>query len=169
MLNDRAKLNRYRDLLVVWDHFHRAFGPNMPLTRCQTGYKQWDINYEGVAHYGMIPDFLQDLHNVGMQPQDLSVLFRSANAFADMWTRCLESSYWFTPRFFGPIQSLAGNELTLSFTRGNVQVEVEETSDAASSVWSPADVTEYTTNGIVITMRIPAAERARFYRLKIRP
>ena len=60
-----GKRARYQDLLIVWNDYHRTFGNNAPLTRCQTGpYKQWDINFEGVAHYGLIPDFLQDLSNV---------------------------------------------------------------------------------------------------------
>lgn len=162
-----AKLARYRDLLVVWNHFHRAFGSNIPLLRCQTGYEQWGINFEGVAHYGLIPDFLQDLRNVGMQPQDLSVLFRSADEFARMWTKSLDASFWFTPQFFGPIQSLGDGELLISFTHGDQDVSVEENSDPASPGWTSAHVNEYLTNGIVTTIRIPATAQSRFYRLRI--
>lgn len=164
---DSAKLARYHDLLVVWNHFHRAFGTNTPLLRCQTGYKQWDINFEGVAHYGLIPDFLQDLRNVGMEPQDLSVLFRSANEFAGMWTKCLDASFWFTPQFLAPIQVVADGNLLISFTHGDLDVSVEETSDLASSSWAPADVTAYVTNGIITKIEIPATAQSKFYRLRI--
>jgi microsomal dipeptidase-like Zn-dependent dipeptidase len=65
---------------------------NRQLTRCRSGEKTWDINTEGVAHYGLLPDFLQDLDNVGMQPAEMSVLFRSAEDFARMWEKSLRAS-----------------------------------------------------------------------------
>ena len=89
---DTNKTARLVMLLRVWDDYHKAQGRNIPMKRCQLGFKQWDINYEGVAHYGLMPDFLQDLHNVGLNAPDMSVFFRSAEAFAQMWTRCLEAS-----------------------------------------------------------------------------
>ena len=85
--------SRYLHHLKVWDDYQKAFGANTPMKRCQSGFKQWDINFEGVAHYGLLPDFLQDLSNVGMQSRDLSALFRSAEDFAEMWTRCLKGSF----------------------------------------------------------------------------
>ena len=162
---DSTKLARYRDLLIVWNHFHRSFGPNIPLTRCQTGYKQWDINFEGVAHYGLIPDFLQDLHNVGMDPQDMSVLFRSADEFATMWTKALDESYWFTPRFYGPIQRL-GNDVFVTFTHGDQDVSLETAEDLSSPDWQDASGTQSLTNGIITTIRIPVTSQSRFFRLR---
>ena len=85
--------SRYLHHFKVWDDYQKIFGTNTPMKRCQSGFKQWDINFEGVAHYGLLPDFLQDLSNVGMQSRDLSVLFRSAEDFAQMWTRCLNASF----------------------------------------------------------------------------
>jgi formylglycine-generating enzyme required for sulfatase activity/microsomal dipeptidase-like Zn-dependent dipeptidase len=86
-------LDRYRHQLKVCDDYQKIFGANAPMKRCQSGFKQWDINFEGVAHYGLLPDFLQDLSNVGLESPDLSVLFRSAEDFARMWTRCLNASF----------------------------------------------------------------------------
>lgn len=160
-----TKLARYRDLLIVWNHFHRAFGPNTPLTRCQTGYKQWDINFEGVAHYGLIPDFLQDLHNVGMEPQDMSVLFRSAEEFARMWTKSVDASYWFQPHFFGPIESL-GDGISINFTHGDEKVSVEETANLSSPKWQSANSNQSVTNGIITTIQVPVTNHTRFYRLR---
>jgi hypothetical protein len=85
-------LDRYQNLLKVWDDYQKIFGTNVPLKRCQSGSKQWDINFEGVAHYGLLPDLLQDLSNVGLEARDLSVLFRSAEDFARMWTQSLKAS-----------------------------------------------------------------------------
>ena len=86
-------LKRYLHQLKVWDDYQKIFGTNTPMKRSRSGSKQWDINFEGVAHYGLLPDFLQDLSNVGMEARDLSVLFRSAEDFAQMWSKCLNSSW----------------------------------------------------------------------------
>jgi microsomal dipeptidase-like Zn-dependent dipeptidase len=62
---------------------------NAPLTMAQTGPKRWNYNNEGVAHYGLLPDFLQDLKNIGMSPQERSSFFTSAEYFAQMWEKSL--------------------------------------------------------------------------------
>ncbi|HEX2574688.1 MAG TPA: membrane dipeptidase [Polyangia bacterium] len=62
------------------------------LPRAKTGYKSWDINEEGVPHYGLMPDFLQDLSNVGVNAEDLTWLFRGAEAFARMWEKSVRAS-----------------------------------------------------------------------------
>lgn len=66
--------------------------PNGLLTMAQTGAKKWNYNTEGVAHYGLIPDFLQDLKNIGMAPQQRSSFFMSAEYFAQMWEKSLKVS-----------------------------------------------------------------------------
>ncbi|MDB6040374.1 MAG: peptidase [Verrucomicrobiales bacterium] len=93
IVSNQDYFDRYLHHSDVWDDYQKIFGTNAPMKRCQTGFKQWDVNFEGVAHYGLLPDFLQDLRNVGMQPRDLSVLFRSAEDFAQMWTRSLNASF----------------------------------------------------------------------------
>lgn len=50
--------------------------------------KKWSINTDGVAHYGLLPDFIQDMKNVGITNKDLSPLFLSAEYFAQMWEKC---------------------------------------------------------------------------------
>jgi hypothetical protein len=67
-------------------------GPNIPLHPLRTGLRTWDINTDGVAHYGMIPDFLQDLRNIGIEPQDLTPLFHGAENFARTWERTRRAS-----------------------------------------------------------------------------
>ena len=61
---------------------------NEPLTRSVAGRRDFDINIDGVAHYGMFTDFLQDLANVGLAPDDRSVIFRSAEDYIEVWERC---------------------------------------------------------------------------------
>ncbi|HLG61096.1 MAG TPA: membrane dipeptidase [Ktedonosporobacter sp.] len=60
--------------------------PHPPLIAANDG--AYDINLMGLAHYGMIPDFLQDGRNVGLSEQDLKPLFRSASDYLAMWEKC---------------------------------------------------------------------------------
>jgi hypothetical protein len=74
---------------VIWDKWHQMNGDNRPLTRCKAGTRRdYDINLDGVAHYGMLPDFIQDVRNAGLSAEDLAPLFRSANDYVEMWTSC---------------------------------------------------------------------------------
>lgn len=92
IVKDLNKYVRYGHLSLVWHDYHRSFGQNAPMKRCVTLDKSWDYNFEGVAHYGLLPDFLQDLSNVALQTYDLSPLFQSAEDFAQMWTKCLQGA-----------------------------------------------------------------------------
>ena len=47
----------------------------------------WDYNFDGVAHVGLLPDFIQDLRSIGMTDAQLQPLFRSAEAYIRMWER----------------------------------------------------------------------------------
>ncbi|MDM5179506.1 membrane dipeptidase [Massilia sp. DJPM01] len=47
--------------------------------------RSFDINYDGLAHYGMIPDFLQELIVLGTGAEEMGSLFRSAEALIRMW------------------------------------------------------------------------------------
>lgn len=67
-------------------------GNNEPLAPARTGNKTWDINFDGVAHYGLLPDFFQDLANVGVSSDDMTPLFLSAENFARTWGRALTVS-----------------------------------------------------------------------------
>lgn len=56
-----------------------------------TGQRTWDYNTDGVAHYGMIPDWVEDLRKVGGQPV-VDELARGAESYlrtakaAQTWT-----------------------------------------------------------------------------------
>lgn len=45
----------------------------------------FDFNVDGLAHYGLVPDMLQDLKNVEMPKRDLQALFESAEGYLRMW------------------------------------------------------------------------------------
>jgi microsomal dipeptidase-like Zn-dependent dipeptidase len=57
-------------------------------TRCTTGNRTWDINVDGVAHYGLLPDYLRALDVVGMTAEEKDVFMHSAEDFVRMWEKC---------------------------------------------------------------------------------
>ena len=57
----------------------------VPLTAHDGG--AYDINIMGLAHYGMLPDFLQDAINIGVTDSDMTPLFRSAEDYIQMWEK----------------------------------------------------------------------------------
>jgi microsomal dipeptidase-like Zn-dependent dipeptidase len=74
---------------AIWDKWQEMNGDNRPLVRAKAGPRRdYDINLDGVAHYGMLPDFLQDLRNTGLTAEDLVPLFRSAYDYIQMWKTC---------------------------------------------------------------------------------
>jgi hypothetical protein len=62
----------------------KALYCNVQLQRQQTGSRTFDLNTDGLAHYGLIPDLLADMQQHGGGPQ-LRALFRSAEAYLRMW------------------------------------------------------------------------------------
>lgn len=50
-----------------------------------SGLKSFDYNVDGLAHVGLLPDFVADLAVVGATPQQLDPLMRSADAYVRMW------------------------------------------------------------------------------------
>ena len=78
------------------DSIYRSYdllnGSNIPLKRCEIitkhGIRDFDYNIDGLANYGLLPDFLQDLKNIGVPYDKLSVLFNSAGDFAIMMGKC---------------------------------------------------------------------------------
>jgi microsomal dipeptidase-like Zn-dependent dipeptidase len=57
------------------------------LDRSSSGARTWDFNTDGLAHVGLLPDFLADLEVLGVGSTDLAPLFRSAEGYVQMWER----------------------------------------------------------------------------------
>ena len=57
-----------------------------------TGTRHWDFNLDGLGNYGLLPDFLQDLRNVGINASQMNVLFESAEAYIEMWEKAQAAS-----------------------------------------------------------------------------
>ncbi|MDB5284656.1 MAG: putative rane protein, partial [Bacteroidota bacterium] len=61
---------------------------NNTFTRCKTGNRSWDINTDGVAHYGLWPDYIRSWDLAGMTPKEKNVFMSSAEHFTEMWEKC---------------------------------------------------------------------------------
>ncbi len=57
------------------------------LTRSMTGNKLWDFNIDGMAHYGLFPEFIASMERVGMTAAEKATFFSSAERFAQMWEK----------------------------------------------------------------------------------
>lgn len=74
---------------TCWEKWQEMDGDNRPLRRSFAGERRdFDINIDGMAHYGMLPDLLQDVRNNGLTAADLAPLFRGAYDYVQMWEKC---------------------------------------------------------------------------------
>ncbi|WP_146087404.1 amidohydrolase family protein [Thermomonospora echinospora] len=71
--------------------FTSPFAPDVTLERAHTGTRAWDVNIEGVAHYGLVPDWMKDIHNIGGD-EIIDDLARGAEAYLQMWERATSHS-----------------------------------------------------------------------------
>lgn len=58
-------------------------GPTMD--KHQVGNRVFDVNLDGVAHVGLLPDFVRDLQAMGLTPGDLLPLFSGAEGYVCTW------------------------------------------------------------------------------------
>ncbi|MCY1076078.1 membrane dipeptidase [Archangium lansingense] len=59
-----------------------------PFVKSRAGSREFDFNTDGLAHVGLLPDFIRDLVHVGMTDAQMDPLFSSAEAFLRMWEAC---------------------------------------------------------------------------------
>lgn len=64
-----------------------SFDGGSVLDRQRTGQREWDVNTDGVAHYGQIPDWIEDMgHVAGADKAALIAdLSRGAESYLQMW------------------------------------------------------------------------------------
>jgi hypothetical protein len=63
-----------------------SFDGRVSFTREQWGQRVFDLNQDGVANYGMYPDWLQELRTLA-GPPILADMFHGAEAYLQMWER----------------------------------------------------------------------------------
>ena len=64
-------------------------GNSGALIRYKMDQRPFDFNEDGLANYGLIPDMLQDLKNLGLPPKDFEALFASAESYLQTWEKAL--------------------------------------------------------------------------------
>jgi microsomal dipeptidase-like Zn-dependent dipeptidase len=83
------------------------------------GIRTWDYNREGVAHIGLMPEFMSDLQNVGLTQQELEPLWRSAQGVVDLWRRAQsfadQGAYWVPSQLMDVRPSKAFNAAAKEF------------------------------------------------------
>ncbi|MBS1619082.1 MAG: membrane dipeptidase [Bacteroidetes bacterium] len=57
-------------------------------TRCKTGNRTWDINTDGMAHYGLLADYVRSWPLAGMSSAEMEGFMSSAEYFVQMWEKC---------------------------------------------------------------------------------
>jgi microsomal dipeptidase-like Zn-dependent dipeptidase len=92
-LFDRRTRELVAKIVPIWAKWKELAGDNRPLACCKAGpQRDFDINLDGMAHYGMLPDLFQDMRNVGLTAEDLAPLFRSAYDYVQMWHTCTQKA-----------------------------------------------------------------------------
>jgi len=77
------------DIRVLWERVKKPESTAPPLQRSTAGpMRDFDYNLDGLGHYGMLPDMLQDMKNVGMPAERFTSFFASAERYIQVWERC---------------------------------------------------------------------------------
>lgn len=64
-----------------------SFDGQVRFDRQVSGQRVYDMNTDGVAHYGLLPDYLADMQLQPGGERALQVIFRSAEAYLQRWQR----------------------------------------------------------------------------------
>ena len=64
----------------------KSFDGKQTIDKQRSGQRVYDINVDGVAHYGLFPDWVEDLRHIGGQ-EVVDDLGRGAEAYLQMWER----------------------------------------------------------------------------------
>jgi len=67
---------------------------NSSFVMSETGDKKWDYCKDGVAHYGMLADFLRDMYGIDKDKGDYlrTNIMENAEMFARMWEKAVKNS-----------------------------------------------------------------------------
>ena len=65
----------------------QSFDGKVTLDQQVSGERAFDINTDGVAHYGLYPDWIEDLRNARAGDEIIDDMGRGAEAYLQMWER----------------------------------------------------------------------------------
>ncbi len=85
---DRYQPRAQKDPVAYWGiPLRKRSNQRDLLTPYRMGNRVFDFNVDGLAHYGLVPDLLQDLDNVEFPKRDFQALFGSAESYIKMWEK----------------------------------------------------------------------------------
>lgn len=117
------------------------FGISGSLGKSVAGDRTFDINVDGLAHAGMLPDFIQDLRNLGLSTE-LVPLFNSAEAYIRMWEKAESKN------LFPPSLALAASPAPVASGWNNTVVTITATgTEHASGDGWPVQQIQYSATG----------------------
>lgn len=65
----------------------KSYDGQVTFERQRTGQRLFDLNLDGVSHYGLYPDYLADIQRTPGGAETMAALFRSAEAYLQLWER----------------------------------------------------------------------------------
>ena len=68
----------------------RSFDGGVEFQRQVSGNRTFDINTDGLAHIGLLPDVIQDMRNQGVSDEYVTRFFRGAESYLQMWEKARE-------------------------------------------------------------------------------
>ncbi len=71
----------------------RSYDRQVRFVRQRTGERRYDLNADGVAHYGLLPDLLAAMEGRKGGKRALRLLFRSAEAYLETWGRAVNHRF----------------------------------------------------------------------------
>jgi hypothetical protein len=66
----------------------KSWDGKQTISKLTTGKRTWDINTDGVANYGLYPDWIEDLRRLGGD-EIVKDMGRGAEAYLEMWERAI--------------------------------------------------------------------------------
>jgi hypothetical protein len=66
----------------------KSWDGKQTIDKLKTGERTWDINKDGVAHYGLYPDWIEDIRKIGGE-KIVKDYARGAEAYLEMWERAV--------------------------------------------------------------------------------
>jgi hypothetical protein len=67
----------------------KSYDGRVTFVRERTGRRTFDLNTDGVAHYGLVADLLADMGRTRAGRRALALLFNSAEAYLETWERAV--------------------------------------------------------------------------------
>ena len=99
------------------------FGQTGRIGKSTAGVRAFNFNFDGLAHIGMLPDFIEDLRSLGLTATDLNPLFSSAEAYIQMWANAESKNI--NPPSISVVRTPAAN--AAGWNNGNVTLSATAT------------------------------------------